>query len=86
MDITTKIGLSVFGWLAFCGFFLIVSWLVTFFHLFRLLRYLKKNEYQKWKEITSIGNIGPGLSNPYRAWSYIFQNTNEDDLSLIKLN
>ncbi len=82
---TTSIGLSIFGWLSFCGIILIVSWLITMVRLFKLNRYIKNNNYLKWREITSLGGFGPGFSNPFRAWSYIFKNTKEEDEELLKL-
>jgi hypothetical protein len=81
----TSIGLTIFGWLALCGLVLVVSWIITMFRLFKLNSYLKKNDYQKWREITSLGNFGPGLSNPFRAWPYIFKNTKECDEELLRL-
>ena len=81
----TAIGLTIFGWLSFCGFILVVSWIITIVRLFKLDKYLKKNDYQKWREITSLGRLGPGLSNPFRAWSYIFKNTKELDEVLLRL-
>jgi hypothetical protein len=81
----SSIGLTIFGWLAFCGLILVVFWVIKIPRLFKLNRYLKENDYQKWREITSIGSSGPGLSNPFRAWSYIFKNTKEIDEDLLRL-
>jgi len=80
-----SIGLSIFSWLALCGIILIILGGVTFVRLFKLNSYIKKNHHRKWKEITSLGKFGPGLSNPFRAWPYIFNNTKETDEKLLRL-
>ena len=55
------------------------------FRLSRLNEYLKKNYYQKWREISSIGSHGPRLSNPLRGIPYLFSNIDESDELLLKL-
>ena len=79
------IGLVVFGWISFCGLVFIAFWIVTVIRLNKLNRYLKNNNYKKWCEITSIDNFGPGLSNPFRAWHYIFKDINDIDEETLRL-
>ena len=81
----TRVCLTVFGWIALCGLVLTASWLLTIFRLYRLDKYLKKTDYQKWREITSIGKSGPGLSNPFRSWSYVLKDADEADEELLRL-
>ena len=44
--------------------------------------YLKRNDYEKWKHLTSIGQFGPGLNNPFRGAKYLFDNKTEADADL----
>jgi len=49
------------------------------FHGFRLLSYIKKVNYSRWAELTSIGSFGPGLHNAFRTIPYIYGNTDNED-------
>ena len=42
------------------------------FYYFRLLSYLKKENYSRWQELTSIGKFGPGLNNAFRTIPYLY--------------
>jgi hypothetical protein len=81
----TFVGLALFGWVALCGLVLILCWIVTMFRLNKLNKHLKNYHYQKWTEITSVGRFGPGLSNPFRAWPYIFKDVDAIDEETLKL-
>lgn len=76
---------ALFGIVFFCGVFFIISWIVMLFRLSKLNRYLKKHNYQKWRELSSIGSYGPGLSNPLRGIRYLFSNSQEKDEALLRL-
>ncbi len=38
-----------------------------------LFRHLKKNYYQLWRTITSIGSLGSGLNNPVRYFKWLYK-------------
>lgn len=50
----------------------------------RLSFYLKKKNYKRWCELTTIGNIGPGLSNPFRGFSYIYSTRDNEDENILR--
>ncbi len=45
----------------------------------KLMRYLKKHQKGQWQYLTTIGSIGPGASNPFRWFSYVFKISGEND-------
>jgi hypothetical protein len=51
----------------------------------KLGRYIKKNDYRTWREMTSIGKYGPGLSNPVKGITYLFKESEETDEKLLRL-
>jgi hypothetical protein len=84
MDNSNTILLGVFGWLGVCGFLLILSWVTTVFNSFKLQNYLKNNHYDKWRELTSVGKIGPGLVNPFKGLAFLSKEM-EGDEQLLRL-
>jgi hypothetical protein len=60
-------------------FAMFISGFYTLYNSFSLMSCLKKTKYQRWVEITSIGKIGPGLNNPFRAAPYIRSNLDNED-------
>jgi len=85
MDMINMIPFIIFGWLFLCGIIIVLCWILTIIRFFKLERYLKSHNYQKWRELSSIGRFGPGLSNPLRAWAYVFSNEVERDENLLRL-
>ena len=78
--------LSIFvGWISFSGAVFSVSVLFTMLKLVKLNNYLKMNHRSKWSEITKISQFGPGLSNPFRSWPYIFKSEDTMDRALLTL-
>jgi hypothetical protein len=75
----------IFGWVSFCAAMVILFWCLSVVRLFPLWRYLKQYEYQKWRELTSIGKFGPGLSNPLRVIPYLFGDKQTGDENLLRL-
>ena len=55
------------------------SGLYSFFHGVRLLSYIKKLNYSRWVELTSIRRFGPGLNNAFRITLYVYSNTDNED-------
>jgi len=50
----------------------------------RLYSYLYKNYNKRWKELTSIGKLGPGFMNPFRGFPYIYNNIDIEDEKILK--
>ncbi|MFZ5994267.1 MAG: hypothetical protein ACOYU4_04710 [Thermodesulfobacteriota bacterium] len=55
------------------------------FNMAKLLRYLKKERYLRWEELTSIGKFGPGLNNVFRSLPYIYSKLDNEDEKIAKL-
>ena len=76
--------LNTFLWLLIVSVFsAVVSFIYVIYKDTALGRYLKKNNYKRWRQLTSIGKYGPGMVNPSRGWSYIYSkadNKNEEIL------
>ena len=64
------------------GVFVFVSY--SFFYNIKLLRYLKKEKYFRWEELTSIGKFGPGLNNAFRTLPYIYGELDNQDEKIAK--
>ena len=58
--------------------FIIVS-IIHFILALRLNHYLKKNRYDKWYKLTTLGQYGPGAANPFRGYKYLWKNFEDDD-------
>ncbi len=71
----------------FIGIF-VVGFLFSFayviFYNAKLTKYIKKEKYERWCELTSIGNSGPGLSNPYKSIPYVYNELDTDDKYILK--
>jgi hypothetical protein len=80
-----KLALFIIGWTSLCGILVLFFGIFSFFRLLRLGGYLKKNDYQTWRELTSIGNYGPGLSNPFRTITYLFRKSDVNDERLLRI-
>ena len=49
-----------------------------------LARYLKKNHYALWREMTSIGSLGPGLANPIRGRRFLYSDKGNEDETVLR--
>ena len=47
--------------------------------------YLKKNNRERWRWVTSMGSMGPGIANPFRGISYIHSDMDEEDEQILRL-
>jgi hypothetical protein len=46
----------------------------------KLLSYLKKEEYEFWRGLTTIGNVGPGMRNSPKFFKFVYsKNFNENE-------
>lgn len=50
----------------------------------QLFSYLKVKNYKRWCELTTIGRIGPGGSNPVRGMRYLRNDLDIDDDKILK--
>ncbi len=57
----------------------VIVGIVTFFYNIKLFFYLKKIQYDQWKHLTTIGHMGPGMSNPSVWFRYIYTDSTIDD-------
>lgn len=57
--------------------------LVLFQH--KLLKYLRENHTEKWKELTTIGGSGPGYANSIRGKKFLFDKCDLDDPEVLRL-
>ena len=60
------------------------SFFYAFFNNMRLYFYLMKQKYNKWVTITTISGFGPGCSNPFRWFDYLFSDDDNDDAKILK--
>lgn len=51
----------------------------------RLYTYLMDAHYERWKHITTVPGMGPGMSNPLRGVDYLFGDQDEDDPQVARL-
>jgi hypothetical protein len=51
----------------------------------KLGRHIKKSDYKAWRELTSIGKFGPGLSNPFKGISFLSKESSDIDEKLLRL-
>lgn len=56
----------------------------SFFYNIKLLAYLRREKYSRWKELTSIGKFGPGLNNAFRTLPYIYSELDNEDEKIAK--
>lgn len=63
---------------------LIIAFAYAFYNNIRLYYYLKNNNYDRWRNITTIEGFGPGSSNPFRWFKYLFSNDDNNDINVVK--
>jgi len=66
------------------GLFIIVGVFYSVSHM-RLLNYLKKNHYEKWKELTTTLYFGSGSTNGMRVMDFLDSKETLDDSIVSKL-
>ena len=76
----------IMGFVIFLIFVLCISFgnfIYVWINNYRLNRYIKNNDYEKWRYLTMIGKFGPGLRNPVRGLRYIYgKRDNENETVL----
>lgn len=63
---------------------LLFALLNAFIANLRLYAYLKKTNYKRWCELTTIGSIGPGAQNTIRFIKYINNDLDTDDEKILR--
>jgi hypothetical protein len=71
------------GILLFCGG-LFIFFICAFVYNMGLYFYLMKNNYDRWCELTSIGNFGPGGSNPFKWFPYLYNQVDIDNKDILR--
>lgn len=51
----------------------------AFIHNIKLYSYLKKENYSRWCELTTIGSFSSGGSNPFKWFPYIYNEVDNSD-------
>jgi len=81
MDVIVK---TAFGSLLLFTLGVVCFCLYGFVYNVKLTLYLKKNKYDRWRELSSIGRFGPGMSNPLRAFRYVYGKLDDEDESILR--
>ncbi|MBW8041684.1 MAG: hypothetical protein FVQ85_17035 [Planctomycetes bacterium] len=63
----------------------VVSVVRLFVYQHKLMRYLLKNHTEKWKELTSILDFGPGYANSIRGMKFLFGKEYLGDPEVLRL-
>ena len=61
------------------------GWVYSYIYSHKLYSYLKQNNYDRWRELTSVGRYGPGLSNPIRGFKYIYSDQDNENERVLRL-
>ena len=75
----------IFFLLAFigCFFFSFASAIYVNFIGYKLHKYLMKNNYERWKEITSVGKVWTSLRT-IKTHKYIYSQLDDEDNNILK--
>lgn len=66
----------------YVAFLLFVS-VKLVFNSYKLNAYLKKNKYQRWRELSTVGT-SVGVSNQAKWWAYLKSEQDNDDLNILR--
>lgn len=58
--------------------------LYSFIYNIKFYFYLKNSRYEKWRELTTIWGFGPGGSNPFKWFPYLYSNEDNDDEAILR--
>lgn len=51
----------------------------------KLYGHLMDAHYDRWRHITSVGGMGPGMANTLRGLDYLFSDQDDDDPQVVRL-
>jgi len=74
----------LYGWVFFCALLAMAAGTAAALSTSRLMSYIKQHQYAKWRELTSLGTIGPGMSNPLAIWQYLQSELDTTDEQLLR--
>ncbi len=69
------ISLALLAW----AMMIVIISIILFIYNVMLLSYLKKRRIKRWEQLTTIGSMGPGLSNLFRWFPYVYNEIDADD-------
>lgn len=76
MDTLVTIYMGVFG---VCLFGVMCFFVLDCYNSRKLYIYLKKTKYDRWCDLTTWGDLGPGVNNASKGISYMFNKLDNDD-------
>ena len=80
-----RLFIFIISWTLFSVVMTFIFFIFTATRQAKLGRYIKKDDYRTWRDLTSIGKYGPGLSNPFKGIPYLFKESEETDEKLLRL-
>jgi hypothetical protein len=67
----------------------IIAGLFSVVKMQSLLLHLKKTNYERWRELTTLetplGRFGPGTGNPSKLWKYVKSNVDNNIEQILRL-
>jgi len=66
----------------YVAFLLFMSAMLVF-NSCKLNAYVKKNKYQRWRELSTVGT-SVGVSNQPKWWAYLKSDQDNDDLNILR--
>ncbi len=64
------------------GFLFSFSYML--FYNAKLFIYIKKEKYDRWLDLSTIGDFGPGFSNPFKSLPYIYNELDTEDEYILR--
>jgi hypothetical protein len=59
------------------GISLFITWV-------RFYSFIKRTNYERWRELTTIGSFGPGAQNSWRALKYVYGDRDNDNENVLR--
>lgn len=71
------------------GISMMLSGVYAYLQLQRLGYWLKKNKYERWKDLTTsetqFGEVGPGMGNTKKMWNYFYSDLDNEIEKILRL-
>lgn len=78
----TITGLSISIFLFVIGMF--ASFIYIYIYNWKLSSYLKREKYDRWRELSTIGKFGPGCLNPVRGFKHLYSELDNEDENILR--